>query len=262
MSGAPSANAVRVALVAVLVLLAGCGVLGGGGGSSTPTANGTAGAPDGPGDSTPTRAPATTASAGTATATPPSTPVDSPTPSPTATPTPTPSGYETITTENESYGISLTLTGNQSEIGDLEFGDVTGSGVTRGAVLECARASEFIGVTTNGTVADATVSMSYDPAQLPENASESDLAVFAYNDTVQFYLGMVSTVDAANDTVTATRVNTSVNSFTRANGTETLRPTVDGTRLNNVFVVMHWPTFWEGYRTQEIPSQCETDQDS
>jgi hypothetical protein len=263
MCAAPPTNAARVTLVAALVLLAGCGVLGGGGGGGgTPTANATAGGPATSGGATPTQVPATTAPAGTATAAPTAsnaTATPNGTATPTATATPLPPGSETVTVANESLGIELTLTGNQSVIGTPEMADVTGAGVTRDAVLRCARASAFVGVTTNGTVADATVAMSYDPSRLPANASESDLAVFAYNDTVAFYLELSGTVDAENDTVTATGVNATVNEFTRetANGTETLRPSLDGTRLNNVFVVLHWPTFWDGHLSGEVPSQCE-----
>jgi len=262
MSPVRPTNAVRVTLVAALVLLAGCGVLGGGGGGGTPTANTTAGGTDAPGGATPTQAPGTTAPAETATATPTATPTAAPTATPTATATPLPPGYDTATVASDPFGISLTLTGNQSAIGTPRFTDASGLRVTDGTILDCASASPFVRVRTNGTVADATVAMSYNASALPEDANESELSVFAYNDTVQFYLEMVSSVDASNDTVTATRVNSTINEFTREteNGTEILRPTVDGTTLDNVFVVMHWPTFWEGYRTQQVPTQCEPNQ--
>lgn len=244
-------DALRTFALALLVVLAGCsGILpgGGGGGSGTtvtPTAPPDPGPADGGGGPTPTPGGST------------------PTAAPTATPSPTPlpPGVETATVTNESLGISMTLTGNASVLSSADLGNVTGSRITQGGILRCARASPFVGASTNGSVADATVTMSYDPGMLPPNASESDLAVFAYNDTVEFYLEMEGSVDAANDTVVGTEVNASRNTFTReiADETQVIRPVVDGTRINYVFVVMHKPTYWEGVETRQVPDRCTAD---
>lgn len=230
----------RVALgVACLVLLAGCGFLGGGG-TATPTAGS---------DLTPAATP--TEAAGTPTAT--ATPVSTPTPTATA----TPENFARRTVRNESLGARFDLAGDRRALASVLTGDVTGFRFTRGGALTCARATPFVAVSTNRSVADVAVTMDYDESRLPEAAREDELAVFVYNRTVQFYLEMETAVDAANDTATASTLSPG-QAFTREteNGTETLQPELDGTRLDNAFVVMHAPTFWEAYRTGEVPGYC------
>jgi len=91
---------------------------------------------------------------------------------------------------------------------------------------------------------------------LPPDVNESELSVFVYNRTVNYYLEMETTVDAANDTASATRIRPG-QTFTRKNGTESITPRLDGTRLDNAFVVMHAPTFWEAVETQQVPGRCQ-----
>ena len=288
-------DASRVTLVALLVVLAGCGVLGGGGGGGTPTAPPGTDGPDGTGPfaggsgttAAPTAVPGTTApgtspgattapetgagsgtDTGTTTAPTPTGTADTPaaptpgtptdTPTPTGTPTPFPPGVEQGTFVNGTLGVSLTLVGNATVVSNAQVSNVTGSWPTRGAILGCARASPFVGAVTNGTVADATVAMDYDPSMLPPNASESELSVFVYNKTVNFYLEMETTVDAANDTATGTRI-ASGQTFRREaeNGTQRISPKLDGTRLDNAFVVMHAPTYWEAVESGQVPERCQ-----
>jgi hypothetical protein len=224
------------AAVAFLVVLAGCGGFLGGGGTATPSAT------------SPT----------TPTSTPTATPTVVPTVVPTPTATPLPESYTTRTYRNESLGVTFDLAGNESALGSVLIADITGIRITRGTVLNCARATPFVAISTNAPVADVTTTMSYDPSMLPENASESELSVFVYNRTVDFYVEMETTVDTENDTATATRIRPD-ETFVRQteNGTEQLRPNLDGTRLDNAFVVMHTPTFREAVRTRELPAQCQ-----
>jgi hypothetical protein len=224
------------AAVALLVVLAGCGGFLGGGGTATPSAT----------------SPTTPTLASTAT------PTAVPTVSPTPTATPLPESYTTRTVTNESLGVTFDLAGNESALGSVLTADITGIRITRGAVLNCARTTPFVAISTNAPVADVTTKMSYDPSMLPPNASESELSVFVYNRTVNFYVEMETTVDTANDTATATRIRPD-ETFVRQteNGTERLRPRLDGTRLDNAFVVMHTPTFREAVRTEQIPDQCQ-----
>lgn len=233
-------GATLVGLVA-LVALAGCaGILGG---SGTPT--GAATTPGTIGASGPT---------GTPTVSP--TPTATPTASPTA--TPLPAGFATRTVTNESLGTTFELTGEENTLQSVLTADVTGHRITRGGVLECARASPFVATSTNGSVADVRTTMSYDSSMLPPNATESELSVFVFNRTVEFYLELETTVDAENDTVTATSVLPG-QSFSResSNGSvETITPKLDGTRLDNAFVVMHYPTFWDGAQNREVPAYC------
>jgi len=224
------------AALALLVVLAGCSGFIGGGGTATPSAT----APPTP------------------TVTPTATPTAVPTPTPTPTATPLPESYTTRTFTNESLGVTFDLAGNESALGSVLTADITGHQITRGPVLNCARATPFVAISTNAPVADVATTMSYDPSMLPPNASESELSVFVYNKTVNFYLEMETTVDTANDTASATRLRLG-QTFTREteNGTERLSPRLDGTRLDNAFVVMHAPTFWEAVETQQIPQRCQ-----
>jgi len=226
----------HAAAVALLVVLAGCGGFLGGGGTATPSA-------------APTGTPALT-------------PELSPTATPTATAPPTatplPESYTTRTVTNESLGVTFDLAGNESALDSVLTADVTGLRITRGAVLNCARATGFVAISTNAPVGDVTTTMSYDPSMLPPNASESELSVFVYNKTVNFYLEMETTVDAANDTATGTRI-ASGQTFRREaeNGTQRISPKLDGTRLDNAFVVMHAPTYWEAVESGQVPERCQ-----
>jgi len=223
--------------VALLVVLAGCGgFLGGGESTSTPGATQ-------PGVSTPA-------------------PTPSPTPTATTAPTstPYPDSFTSRTVRNESLGVTFDLFGDADALDSVLTADITGLRITRGAVLQCARTTPFVAISTNAPVEDVGVTMSYDDSQLPANASESELSVFVYNRTVDFYLEMETTVDTANDTASATDLRPG-QTFTREteDGTETLEPQLDGTRLDNAFVVMHSLTFYEAVETQEIPPQCQSD---
>jgi len=225
-----------VGAVALLVVLAGCGGLVGGGGTATPT--------DAP-----------------------ETPAPEPTPSATAEPTQTatatsptislPDSYTTRTVRNESLRVTFELVGNRGALRSFLLADIAGNPVTQGAVLSCARTTPFVAASTNRSVDEVTVTMGYNPDLLSPNATESELSVFVYNRTVDFYLEMETTVDAANDTATAGEV-TPGQTFTREteNGTERVSPKLDGTRLDNAFVVMHAPTWWEAVETREVPSRC------
>ena len=224
--------------VALLVVLAGCGGFLGGGGESTSTPGATQ-----PGVSTP---------------------APTPSPTPTATPTPTstpyPDSFTSRTVRNESLGVTFDLFGDADALDSVLTADITGLRITRGAVLRCARTTPFVAISTNAPVEDVGVTMSYDDSQLPANASESELSVFVYNRTVDFYLEMETTVDTVNDTASAADLRPG-QTFTREteDGTETLEPQLDGTRLDNAFVVMHSLTFYEAVETQEIPPQCQSD---
>jgi hypothetical protein len=222
--------------VALLVVLAGCGGFLGGGGESTSTPGATQ-----PGVSTPA-------------------PTPSPTPTATPTSTPYPDSFTSRTVRNESLGVTFDLFGDEDALDSVLTADITGLRITRGAVLRCARTTPFVAISTNAPVEDVGVTMSYDDSQLPANASESELSVFVYNRTVDFYLEMETTVDTANDTASATDLRPG-QTFTREteDGTETLEPQLDGTRLDNAFVMMHSLTFYEAVETQEIPPQCQSD---
>lgn len=225
------------ATVALLVLLAGCGgILGGGGGTATPVS--------------PTQS------------VPPSTPTATPTatPLPTTTPTALPDSYTTRVFTNDTYRTRFELVGQKGVLRSFLQRDVTGIPITQGAVLECARTTPFVAVSTNGPVADVTAQMEYNPDLLPPNATESELSVFVFNRTVNFYLELETTVDTANNTATGTEVVPG-QTFVREtdNGTQRVRPTLDGTRLDNAFVVMHAPTWWDAVENREVPARCASD---
>ncbi len=151
----------------------------------------------------------------------------------------------------------MTATGPESAFDFTNVLNATGEFWTTSPVLDCASASPFVRVVTGGQIDDATVEMGYDPAEIPGNGTESELRVFAFNDTVQFYVPMNTTVDAANDTVVATETEPA--NFTVGSGddAETVTPRVDGTTLDEIFVVLHAPTFWEFWEDGESPDRCE-----
>jgi len=250
-----------VLAVALTAVFAGC--LGGIGGPGT----------TGPSDTTTPVPTATQTAAPTPTATPDRTPTpwDTPTPTPFETPTPTatptgtptatplPDSYVTRVLEDEDVGIRVTATGPESAFEFTNVLNATGEFWTDSELLDCASVSPFGRVVTADRIDDATVEMTYDAGQIPGNGTESELQVFAFNRSVQFYVPMNSTVDAANDTVVATETERMNFTTGRGDDAETVTPRVDGTTLDDIFVVVHAPTFWEYWEQTELPEQCETE---
>jgi hypothetical protein len=80
------------------------------------------------------------------------------------------------------------------------------------------------------------------------DGDEAGLSLFVYDERVQTFVQMNSTVDAVNDTVTATAVADNV-TFTIGSGAdaETYRPELATLSGERVFVVMHAETWYDAF---------------
>jgi hypothetical protein len=92
------------------------------------------------------------------------------------------------------------------------------------------------------------VTVPYDEAAVP-GGDEAGLVLFVYDDRVQTLVPMNSTVDAANDTVTATGIAADVTvTIGAGDDAETYTPTLDDFAGRRVFVVMHAETWDATFR--------------
>ncbi|WP_424016880.1 hypothetical protein ACOZ4N_13455 [Halorientalis pallida] len=111
-----------------------------------------------------------------------------------------------------------------------------------------SRASPLIDLDIAGQVTNATVRVGYDPAALPEGASEQGLAVFVYNESLQTYLPLNTSLDAEANAAVASR-GPPVRYSSGGGPEQTLRPTLsDPTADRLVVAVMHAETWYSAFR--------------
>lgn len=106
--------------------------------------------------------------------------------------------YET-TTQNESLGVAIELTGRGNASKDVSVRDDTQAILETDAVNSTS-VSNRVTIETGDAVTSAKVSLSLDSDQVQQ---EKSVAVFRYNETRQTFVELDSSVDGANDTITA-----------------------------------------------------------
>ncbi|NHX41535.1 MULTISPECIES: VWA domain-containing protein [Haloarcula] len=106
----------------------------------------------------------------------------------------------TTATSNESLGVSVSLSGD----GDVASGVTVKNGsdpaFDRDQVTD-AQVSSFVDLESKREFESANVTFSYNDSQL-DSTNESDLVVFRYNETLNMFEPLETSVDSANNTVT------------------------------------------------------------
>ncbi|WP_158853296.1 VWA domain-containing protein [Halorhabdus sp. CUG00001] len=112
-------------------------------------------------------------------------------------------GNETYTTtaRNESVGVEVELTGQGNVAGGVTIAEQT-ERFAGGARVANMSVSEIVEIESTQDFESANVTIEYDDL-LPAASNESDLVVVTYDREKQLYVPLNSTIDAANNTVTA-----------------------------------------------------------
>jgi hypothetical protein len=153
------------------------------------------------------------------------------------------------TLTQEPTGATLTVAGDPELVestvlvsSDAFFLDA--DPVQRASVSPFLEADSDIGP---GNFSSLSFRMPYNESAVPDG-DEAGLSLFVYDERVQTFVQMNSTVDAVNDTVTATAVADNV-TFTIGSGAnaETYRPELATLSGERVFVVMHAETWYDAF---------------
>ncbi|WP_154553138.1 VWA domain-containing protein [Halorhabdus sp. CBA1104] len=112
-------------------------------------------------------------------------------------------GNETYTTtaRNESVGAEVELTGQGNVAGGVTVAEQT-ERFAQGDRVANMSVSEIVEIESAADFESANVTIEYDDS-LPAASNESDLMVVTYDREKQLYVPLNSTIDAANNTVTA-----------------------------------------------------------
>ncbi len=144
----------------------------------------------------------------------------------------TPRGNVTRSLTDERLGAVVTATGRPEAIDRLRISRWDHA-FRDSETVRNASVSSFVEVIGDGRVERGTVTIAYDESSVP-NGNESGLAVYRYNKSLQTFFRLNSTVDATDDTVTAT----------------TSRLLEDGEYGNSsayvVFYAQTWRDLWNG----------------
>jgi len=108
----------------------------------------------------------------------------------------------TTTTTNETVNASVAVTGEGNVASDVEVTADTRPQFEAELVDNLTR-SPTVSFETDREFENATISIQYDDTGLPEANETQQLALFRYNESLQMFVPLNSTVDAANDTVFA-----------------------------------------------------------
>ena len=151
------------------------------------------------------------------------------------------------TLTDDATGATLTVAGDPRTVESVEFSR-SDWGLTRSEPVLNASVSPFVAADSDPGNLSVAVTLPYDEAAVP-GGDEAGLVLFVYDERVQTLVPMHSTVDAANDTVTATGIAANV-SFTIGTGddAETYTPTLDDFAERRVLVVMHAETWYATFR--------------
>jgi len=107
----------------------------------------------------------------------------------------------TTTASNESIGATVTVTGSGNVAEDLTI-ERSDQRLYNSSAIRNASASSVVRVATDREVTNGTVTLSYNESD-PASGDESTLALYRYNDTYETFLRVDSTVDTANNTISA-----------------------------------------------------------
>ncbi|RXK50214.1 hypothetical protein [Halorientalis pallida] len=154
-------------------------------------------------------------------------------------------GPETTVVDHADLDTRFRVTGTDVEASVERLRD---DAVVGSDHVDESRASPLIDLDIEGPVTNATVRVGYDPAGLPDGAEEGGLAVFVYNESLQTYLPLNTSLDADASVAVASRGP--VVRYSSGGGPEqTLRPTLsDPTADRLVVTVMHAETWYSAFR--------------
>ena len=107
----------------------------------------------------------------------------------------------TTTTENESLGTNVSVTGAGAVAESVEIEQASRAGFESGGVAS-ATATPVVDITAESDFETATLSFSYDDSALP-GRSEANLTVYRYNESLGTFEPLDSSVDPTSNTVTA-----------------------------------------------------------
>ncbi|WP_191907525.1 right-handed parallel beta-helix repeat-containing protein [Haloarcula sp. CBA1131] len=112
-------------------------------------------------------------------------------------------GNETFETATASDGfdLNISVTGNGNQADGISVSEATNPIAASDALNE-QRVAPVVDITTNNSFENATITFQYNESKLG-NRTESALSVARYNRTLQTYISLNSTVDAANNTISA-----------------------------------------------------------
>ncbi|SEN45988.1 hypothetical protein SAMN05216388_1003166 [Halorientalis persicus] len=154
-------------------------------------------------------------------------------------------GLETVVVEHAALDTRFRVTGTDV---DASVEAVTNDAVVGSDHVDESRASALIDLDIEGQVTNATVRVGYDSAALPGGASEQGLAVFVYNESLQTYLPLNTSLDTDAKVAVASR-GPPVRYSSGGGPEQTLRPTLsDPTADRLVVAVMHAETWYAAFR--------------
>lgn len=152
----------------------------------------------------------------------------------------------TVVVERPELDARLRVAGAVRNLRDVDLRENRDDRLAGGFVAEAA-VSPVVNPVVRDRSANTTVTVSYDESRLPDGASERNVSLFVYNESVGTYVEMQTTVDAGADTATATRAH-EVTYSTGGGPEATVRPTVAHPLGRPVVVAMHAPTYDEAWR--------------
>ncbi len=147
----------------------------------------------------------------------------------------------TVVVERPSLDARLRVSAELEHLYDVTLREDLNEWRSSGYVAE-AGVSPLVQPIVRDRVANATLTVGYDESQLPDGASEQNLSLFAYNETVQWFFPLNGTVDADANTVTATR------DVDPTNATRGDRARAWGHLGDQTVVVMHAPTYYAAWQ--------------
>jgi hypothetical protein len=155
------------------------------------------------------------------------------------------SGTGTVVVTHDDLGATLRVTADANSLRDVDLRLNENDFVTS-EFVERASASTLVTPSVSAPVENATIRSAYDPAELPDGATEQNLTLAVYNSSLQTYLPLNTSVDTAANTAVATEAPPVT--YSSGGGPEqTMRPVIVGPGSNSVVVVMHFPTFLEAF---------------
>ncbi|WP_136717121.1 hypothetical protein [Halorientalis salina] len=152
----------------------------------------------------------------------------------------------TVVVERPELDARLQVVGAVRNLRDVGLRENWDDWLAEGIVAE-AGVSPVVNPVVRDRSANATVTVGYDESRLPDGASERNVSLFVYNESVGTYVQMHTTVDTGADTATATRAH-EVTYSSGGGPEETVRPTIAHPLGRPVVVAMHVPTYYEAWR--------------
>lgn len=152
----------------------------------------------------------------------------------------------TVIVEHPDLDTRLRVTDDAMDFRHVDLRENENDWLASGLVEE-AGVSPVVNPIVRDRSANTTITVGYDESRLPEGASEGNVSLFVYNETLQWYVQMNTTVDAEANTATATRAH-NVTYSTGGGPEQTIRPTIAHPQGRPVVVALHVPTYTEAWQ--------------